>query len=136
MEYLDYSLNKGEYNTAAEFSDEDAVILAIKNILLSRPGNFPFNPSIGMNIKKYQFEFLDDSTLSDIRNELERNIGELIPSIGNVTIDIRKIEDENGQNYLCISIGSNINGVPTEANFVLSKKNEDIFIYNEIFSKK
>jgi len=50
-DYTDFEFELGDYGKAVEYNDENAIILAVRNILLSKPGNFPFNPSIGMNIK-------------------------------------------------------------------------------------
>ena len=41
-EYTDFQFKQGEYGVAAEYVDDDAIILAIqKSSFLSRPGNFP-----------------------------------------------------------------------------------------------
>ena len=85
-EFLDFQFKESEFGLGKEYKDEDAIVLAIRNILLSRPGNFPFNPSIGMNIKKYQFDFIDDETLEEIKGELSRQISRYIPSLANVNI--------------------------------------------------
>lgn len=131
-EYTDYQLEVGEYGKSKEFGDDDAVILAIRNLLLSRPGNFPFNPSIGINIKKYQFDLLDEETISDIKSEIDRQIAQYIPSLGNVEVKVLKIEDENLKPYLAISISSNISGNPVDANFLIGQDGDDIKVFNEI----
>ena len=131
-EYTDFQLKQGEYGVAAEYEDDDAIILAIRNLLLSRPGNFPFNPSMGINIKKYQFELLDDETLAEISGEINRQIAQYIPSLGNVEVHVVKVEDEVQIPYLGISILSNINGKDVTANFVLGQDGKDIKVFNEI----
>lgn len=132
VDFTDYQLKMGEYGTSKKYEDEDAIVLAIRNILLSRPGNFPFNPSIGMNIKQYSFELLDEQLLSDIKSELNRQIAEYIPSIGNVKVDVLKIEDELKRPYLCFSIGSNIDGEEVQSNFILKQEGNNVEIFNEI----
>ena len=131
-EYTDFQLKKGEYVKASEYYDEDAIILAIRNILLSRPGNFPFNPSIGMNIKKYQFDLLDDQTVSDIQSELDRQIAKYIPSLGNVSVQVVKVEDDNGLPYLGIAIAANMNGEKITSNFILGQEGQTVKVFNEI----
>ena len=131
-EYIDFQLKKGEYVKASEYYDEDAIILAIRNILLSRPGNFPFNPSIGMNIKKYQFDLLDDQTVADIQSELDRQIAKYIPSLGNVSVQVVKVEDDNGLPYLGIAIGANMNGEKITSNFILGQEGQTVKVFNEI----
>lgn len=131
-EYTDFQLEVGEYGKSKEFVDDDAIILAIRNLLLSRPGNFPFNPSVGINIKKYQFELLDDETISDIQSEINRQIALYIPSLGGVEVHVLKVEDENLKPYLAISILSNIKGETVTANFIIGQDGEDIRVFNEI----
>lgn len=130
-EYTDYILENGKYGVASEYKDENAIILAIKNILLSRPGNFPFNPTLGMNIRQYQFDVLDESTIDEIRIELNKAIAQYIPNIGNVIIDIRKVE-HNEQTYLGISVRSNMNNEEVISNFILKENGDTLDVYNEV----
>ena len=130
--YLDYQLEKSDYDSAKEYKDGDALVLAIRNLLLSRPGNFPFHPSVGVNIKKYQFEFLDDTEVRTIQKEIDRAISECIPNIDAVSTIVRKIEKDNHV-YLAISINSTLNGTDSTANFLLTQEHDDIKIFNEIY---
>lgn len=129
--YIDFQFEQGDYGKAREFTDENSIVLAIRNILLSKPGNFPFNPSLGMDIRQYQFEFLDDSTIDGIQKELNRQIAKYIPEIGGISIFVRRIDDENGIPYLCFSIQSNINGEDRTMNFIMNQTGEDVRVFNE-----
>ena len=60
IKYYDAVFEVNDNNKLLEYYDASALVVAIKNILLSRPGNFPLTPSLGMDISKYQFEALDD----------------------------------------------------------------------------
>lgn len=130
--FLDYQFEKSDYDSAKEYKDADALVLAIRNILLSRPGNFPFHPSVGVNIKKYQFEFLDETEVRNIQKEIDRAISECIPNIDAVSTIVRKIE-RDGKVYLAISINSSLNGNESTANFLLTQDHKDIKIFNEIY---
>lgn len=131
--YVDFQLEKDEYDSSRQHDDSDALILAIRNILLSRPGNFPFNPSIGVNIRKYQFELIDNTQIASIQKEIDRAIGECIPDINSVSTIVRRIDDEDGKPYLAISINSSLNGNEKTANFLLRQDGNDVKIFNEIF---
>ena len=131
--YTDFAPAQSEYTKAAEYYDDNAIILAVKNILLSRPGNFPFNPSIGMDIRQYQFELLDDKMISNIRKELDKQISKYIPDIGEVEVQVRKVDDDYGKAYLCFSIFANINGDDISENLVLSNNGTTIDVFNETF---
>ena len=87
-----------------------------------------------MNIEKYQFDFLDDQTIANIKNELNDQISKYIPSVSGVDISIDKIDDERtNSSYLGISIMANTDGNNLTANFLIMKEQEEVKIYNEIF---
>lgn len=130
--FTDFQLEQGKYGKAIEYNDVNSIILSIRNILLSKPGNFPFNPSIGMDIRKYQFDILDSETLDNIQKELNQQIAKYIPDISDIYIYVDKIQDENGINYLCFSIGSTIDGESKTADFILNQNGDDVKIFNEI----
>ena len=46
----DFTLNLGKYNKLEEVDEKNAFVLAVRNILLSKPGNFPLTPNLGMDI--------------------------------------------------------------------------------------
>ena len=130
--YKDFTFEKGEYKKMAEYTDSDALILSIRNILLSRPGNFPFNPSIGMDISKYKFDLLDSQTISDIRTELNRQIAKYMPDLQNIQIDIRKVESNSGEAFLGISVVATKNGNIINNKFLLGKERDVVEVLNEV----
>ena len=130
MSFKDFSFSKGEYGKAAEYYDDDAIILAIRNILLSKPGNYPMTPSLGMNIKKYKFELLDNNTINSIQTELNRNIATYIPDLKNIRAEVRKVEDNNANSYLCFAIYDGSTDM-ARATFVLSNDGDLVNVFNE-----
>lgn len=128
---LDFQFESDVYGKAKEYDGDNAIILAIRNILLSRPGNFPFNPDIGMDIQKYQFDMLDEETLDSIKKELRKQIALYIPDIGNVDVNVVKVEDNDGLPYLGISIGTNLSGENLTSNFILGQNEGNLRVFNE-----
>lgn len=134
--YRDFMFQQSNFIKAEEYTDTSAIILAIRNILLSRQGNFPFTPAFGMNIEKYQFDLLDDVQIEAIKAELSRHIAEYIPDISSVSISVEIVNDESGvinegRNMLGISIASKINAESISSSFLLYEKNGEIAILNE-----
>lgn len=129
--YKDFRFEPGMYGKLSEYTDSDALILGIRNIMLSRPGNFPFNPSLGMNIMKYQFDLLDDKTISDIRSELNRQIAEYMPDLQNIEISVQKVTSDKGEDFLGIAVSTSKNGKIIDAKFLLSKDRDDVLVFNE-----
>ena len=130
--FTDYQLQKDQYEVIKKTFDVNAIILAIRNILLARPGNFPFDPSIGINIKKYQFEFLDKETIFSIQTELNKSIAKVIPDIEGIEIKVLKIE-KNGIPYLGIAIYSIVDETEVNANFLFSQEGDIVKVFNEIY---
>lgn len=134
MEYMDYTFDIGDDGLCKKYTGKNALILAVRNILLSRPGNYPFTPSLGMDIGKYQFELFDDATLSSIKTELSRQIAKYVPAIDNVEISVSKVEQERDGKpitALGISVSALADGSNTTSNFLVLKDKTEVRIYNE-----
>ena len=116
--------------------DNSAIILAIRNILLTRKGNYPFNPSFGMNIQKYQFDILDDIQISEIKADLNRQIAEYLPAFQDVLVDVRIIDsadyvEADSRQMVGINVSTRVNGTPITTSFLLYQKNGSLNIVNE-----
>jgi phage baseplate assembly protein W len=133
--YKDFTLNKSEYNKAEEIEDSTAITMAVKNILLSKPGNYPLTPDFGMDIGKYQFDLLDDQTISNIKTELSRQISKYIPSLENVFIDVEKVDSSitGVAGGIGISISSSMNGTKTTDNYLVYSKDSNVYVVNETY---
>lgn len=134
--YREFAFQESNFIKAEEYTDTNAIILAIRNILLSRKGNFPFTPEFGMNIEKYQFDLLDDIQIEIIKAELSHHIAEYIPDISSVRVSIEIVNDKqglvnNGKNMLGITIGSKINSESLTSSFLLYQKDGELAILNE-----
>jgi phage baseplate assembly protein W len=134
--YRDVTFNQGIYGKAAEYTDNSAIVLAIRNILLTRKGNFPFNPSFGMNIEKYQFDLLDNIQITEIKSELNKQIAEFLPAFQDVLVDVRIIDnadyvDADGRQMVGITVSSKINTQLVTTSFLLYQKNGSLNIVNE-----
>jgi hypothetical protein len=104
--------------------------------LLTRKGNYPFNPSLGMNIEKYQFDLLDDIQLNEIKSELTRQISTYLPPFQDIQVDVRKIDnvegvDSDNREMVGISIISKVNSQTLSSSFLLYRKNGTLNIINE-----
>jgi phage baseplate assembly protein W len=134
--YRDFTLDQGPYGRALEYTDSAAIILAVRNILLTRRGNFPFNPNFGMNVEKYQFDLLDDVQVGEIRAELSQQIARYLPSLQNVSVDVRIVDevegvDSDGRRMVGISVSSKVGDRSITSSFLLYRKNGTLNIVNE-----
>ena len=92
--FIDCQMTLDEKNGIRSYSGEYAVMLAVKNLLLGAPGNWPFDPEMGIDIEQYQFEFADEIALNKIRRKVNSQINKYIPSSSGVTTNITLVRDE------------------------------------------
>ena len=57
--FKDVSLDLGKYKNMKEYTEGNAFVLAVRNLLFTRPGNFPLTPSKGIDVERYLFELAD-----------------------------------------------------------------------------
>jgi len=129
--YKDFIFTVGDYGKLTEVTTEsNVIVLAIKNILLSRPGNFPSYPSLGINIKKYKFELLDDQEISNLKTELSEQISAYIPNLNSVNLSVEKLERDN-KYYLGITLSAFSDGESITSNFLVATEDTLVTVYNE-----
>lgn len=87
--YKDIKLEKNDFNEVQSYTNEVAAMFAVRNLLLSHEGCWPFLPKMGINIAKYEFEFANQQTLTRIQKEVKRQIAEYLPTLDNVTVTCR-----------------------------------------------
>ena len=51
--FKDVSLDLGKYKNMREYTETNAFVLAVRNLLFTRPGNFPLTPSKGIDVERY-----------------------------------------------------------------------------------
>jgi len=139
--FKDFTFNLGKYNKMEEYTDAPVFVLAVRNILLSKPGNYPLTPSLGMDIEQYMFELADEETASRIKSELDKQISMYIDEAENVNVNVEVLEDENidthGQTnlryILGISVSASVNGDNISTNFLLYQDSNVLNVYNETY---
>ena len=139
--FKDFQLNSGNYNRMNEVEGASAFVLGVRNILLSKPGNFPLTPSLGMDIEQYLFEIADDITLNSIKTELTNQISKYISNATNVNVQVQLVHDDENINesssifryILGISVSALVDGQATKTNFLLYKDHDLLNVYNETY---
>ena len=135
MNYIDFTFQPGTYRKMINTSDTTAVLCAIKDIILARPGNYVMDPDVGVNIAKYQFELLDDITISNIKSDITKQISKALPTLDNIEITINKVEDYiNGEpvTMLGIYVEAMVNGKTSDESLLVMKEGEILSVYDEI----
>ncbi len=68
--------------------NENAISRSIRNLILTSPGDVPFNPNLGCYVSQSLFDNFDEATASSIKFEIERTINRYEPRV--------KLRTENG----------------------------------------
>ena len=141
VKYKDFSFNLGNYNKMEEYTDAPVFVLAVRNILLSKPGNYPFTPGLGIDIEQYMFDLADENTKSRIESNLNKQINEYIDNAQNVNVQVEILEDPTTdsegnpliRNILGISVFASVDGENITTNFLLYRDKNILNVYNETY---
>ena len=91
-----------------QLKNANAIARSIRNLIMTVPGERPFNPVLGSQVTNLLFETLDKLTASSIKSEIENTIVNFEPRVrlNDVTVDARP-----DNNQFDVSIQYNIIGI-------------------------
>lgn len=89
----------------------------VHNLLFLEAGTYPDCPDMGIGIQNYQFELMNDETLSKIKEKIRDQITQYIPTIYINDIIIQKFNNENLNKT--IGIGFEVTAKNTSGQFFL-----------------
>lgn len=92
---LDLSLAQTTSKDVAKRLDVNAVKQSIKNLLLTRPGERPFQPTVGSDLYRLLFEPMDMLTTETLRSVISACIRNHEPRVRLQEVAIRPNYDEN-----------------------------------------
>jgi len=75
--------------------NENAIARSIRNLVLTVPGERPFNPVLGSNVSNLLFDNMDKLTASAIRSEIENTIENFEPRVEIDEITVEPNYDNN-----------------------------------------
>ena len=61
--------------------NENAISRSIRNLILTKPGDKPFQPDLGSDVYESLFETLDQITASSVQQQIENNIIKYEPRV-------------------------------------------------------
>lgn len=100
--------------------DDQSVIRSVRNLLLTKPYERLWNPTLGSDIDGLLFEPLSTITANLLRDEIIRTITNWEPRVKIASIDIVPYPDQNGYNAsMFFYIGNNT--TPTGINLILKR---------------
>ncbi len=107
-------------NDIALSYDEMAVIRSVRNLLLTKNYERPFQPSIGSKVNQLLFEPMDFLVSQSLRSEIESVLTNFEPRVKIDSIFVNADFDNNSYNVsLQFFIGNNVE--PTAINLILER---------------
>jgi hypothetical protein len=101
-----YEINT-DFNIVNNETGVRALALRLQTLLLTEPGTYPNNYSLGIGVQKYDFEFLDDATLSDLRSKISEQVSKWVPAssqyIKNTIVENMNTYNENITNSIIVA---------------------------------
>ena len=61
--------------------NETAIARSIRNLILTAPGERPFNPELGSQVSRLLFDPIDDITTEALREQIENTINNFEPRV-------------------------------------------------------
>jgi uncharacterized protein len=106
-----------------QVTKEDAAIKqAVVNLLLTIPGERPFQPLLGSNLSRLLFEQLDYGIAALIKNEIRDTIIKYEPRIRVTAVDVEPNFDDNAFDVsLQFDIRGREDATPLQINFLLQR---------------
>lgn len=117
-------------DSTVTLESSSAVVVAIKNILLSQEGNFINIPELNSDVTNILFDQIGDDDIQQLKNEINRELTKRIPSLSGLVLDIQKIEVDNPNVDGSTALGISILKTDTDENYdmLLFKNNGKVLI--------
>tara|TARA_R100000152_G_C6754511_1_gene178223 strand:+ start:436 stop:855 length:420 start_codon:yes stop_codon:yes gene_type:complete len=100
--------------------NDNAIKQSIKNLILTTPGEKPFNPTVGCRVREMLFEPLDAFVADAIQDEIINTINQYEPRVELSDVSVQPFADAN---KLAVTVEYRIVGIPLveTINFVLQR---------------
>ena len=93
----------------AVVKNDNAIKQAVKNLILTLPGEKPFQPLVGSNVSQLLFEPMDDFTGDAVKEEVINTINRFEPRVRLTNVTVKSDFDNNSFN---VTVEYKIVGVP------------------------
>ena len=101
--------------------NENAIARSLRNLVLTLPGEKPFNQNLGSNVSKSVFENMDNISATIIQSEIENTINNFEPRVKLLNVDVKPNYDENEFNVTIQYEIIGIDVLPQQLTFALQQ---------------
>ena len=102
-----------------QLKNATAIARSLRNLIMTVPGERPFNPVLGSNVTSLLFETLDNLTASSIKSEIINTIENFEPRVKLNEVIVKASPDENQFDVLIQYYVIGIDVPPQELTFAL-----------------
>ena len=98
------------------YSESESIARYILTILLTRPGNYPGLPHIGLNVKQLLYDDLNEFNATSLKEQIYGQCSALLPHIVGDDVYAGLIE-YNGTTFLLIRVSVEVNSKMQKINY-------------------
>lgn len=98
------------------YSESESIARYILTILLTRPGNYPGLPHIGLNVKQLLYDDLNEFNATSLKEQIYAQCSALLPHIVGDDVYAGLIE-YNGTTFLLIRVSVEVNSKMQKINY-------------------
>lgn len=107
------------YRQPKTVDEIETVANMIHTLLFLEPGTYPDSPNMGIAIQNYEFELLNDTTITKIRKKITDQISTYLSNITLRDLVVKNISNNNIKNALGIGFAVSINSYEKVYEFFL-----------------
>ena len=100
-------------------NNERAIARSVRNLIMTVPGEKPFNPNVGSRVTRLLFDPMDEITSSAIRGEIEFTIETFEPRVKLRKVEVKPNEDEQSYDVKITYAIVGIEAEPQQLEFAL-----------------
>ena len=100
-------------------NNERAIARSVRNLIMTVPGEKPFNPNVGSRVTRLLFDPMDEITSSAIRGEIEFTIEAFEPRVKLRKVEVKPNEDEQSYDVKITYAIVGIEAEPQQLEFAL-----------------
>tara|TARA_R100001460_G_scaffold64853_1_gene105157 strand:- start:307 stop:708 length:402 start_codon:yes stop_codon:yes gene_type:complete len=81
-------------------TNASAIARSLRNLVMTVPGERPFNPNLGSGVSRLLFDPMDEMTSLNIRSEIEHTINTFEPRVELLKVEVEPKYEENEYNIV------------------------------------
>jgi len=99
-------LQINDFGSVSMYGDLTALARLIQRLIIMHPMSYPDEPEMGVGIESYEFEFMDNITLSELTDKIKNQIDKYIPNsfIGNILVDVIDTDKSGKKNTIGVLV--------------------------------